>query len=714
MDKQSSLDNSEKLNNHGAEDSHAQLGGLGRVALSSNDEANKNKKESDSINPEKRAREFLRRHGQILTVFARDSSINFIFSKTAESFSFDAISFEVTIPVGWFSDERFTEGELDFANRHELAHFIDMRKNPDAYLEKFDRIREDAEKLARDYVRKHPGKISLAKATSIIFKELHALYNVLDDIYVNKVVFSRSPNFNRGDGRASVESLYKKIGYEEADLTDQYPHRQMIFALLRDEMLGDTCGKSVVDEQVEDVLSKRRFGKTIREWVSEDLKPQSGELVDPAKRNTIIRGAIQPSFIELLELSLDKILEEDNKNRPGDGPQDSKGEPGEPGGSGGNKLEDNVDVNPFDSKKGPHLGDILDHGKDPEKTARDILNGLKEEKRIHSLPEKEQEEEKAKRWQKSFDYKNDISEEARKEDSRIQKAITSAREEMRQFWNGLIGKSIIYRLVILQKQKKGELNVDSAADSWDEIDEATKRGSLNGLEIYDRKGLERNVVDQPDTIDVTLLVDCSGSMLYEGKVEAARTTAALLMYSIKDFNEKLYYARKNGNTESKLQANTEVIVFGSSFDTVKQFDRKNNKTTNDVEIVKSISKIDSSRGGTDDAPPLADIESRLTADEKARLKNGKLKKIVFVITDGASQTPTETARIIRELADEGVIVIGFQIGKVSENDRMTFQEIWNEDNTHPNVQGIYIGEEVSILPKSLMVALSGLLRNIRI
>ena len=683
--------------------------------------------------PEKtKADLFLRRHGRELALFSRDSKLTFVPSTSADTFAFYPKEFKVETPLSWFANEKYNDDELNFANHHEIAHFIDMKKNPEAYLENFKHMEQKAEELAKGYLAKHPDKASLDAVKKFYYGELHSLYNVLDDIYVNNLVLQRNKFFGSGDGRDDVATLYEKAGFEKADQTKQPLHRQMIYSLLRDEMLGKIHGKSVVDERVEGILGKKKLGKTVREIIDKELKPRQGILVDPAERYKKIQVLIEPEYLKLLEASLDEQREKEKQNEEQQGEQEeqrNQGEQGEDrnGGQQGEQSEngdsgdgqqgeqsENGDsgdeFNPFNDKKGGQKQpDILDHGENNDQVVKDILEGLKEADKIDKMSPEEREKYLSEKRTREFDEQHGITQKERAENDRIKTEITKARKEMRKFWQRLIGKSIEYRQTRIREQRKGRLNVGSYIRKYPEAIEAERKGDLRSLEVYDRNGLERLIVDQPETIDVTLLVDCSGSMDYS-KVEAAKRAAALLMYSIKDFNDELERTRRE--TRSKLRANTEVLVFGSNFAEVKQFDKKSSYDNNDAAIIKSISEINGDRGGTNDAVPLGDILSRLTSDERAKIQQGKLKKIVFEITDGEPNNPELTSEWLNELAKAGVIVVGFQIGNVSEDERNTFRKIWASDGGDGNKQGIFIGTEIDKLPGSLMRALADSLNDI--
>ena len=228
---------------------------IGAVAL-------ENKAPGESqINPDLKTRAimFLNKYGKMLAFFAAKAGnrkLNFAPSLNDDGFAFDASACKVVAPISWFADERYNDHELLFANFHEIGHFLDMRTNPNAYLENFDYMEKKSESLAKDYAAKHSNALPYEKMKKKYYKELHDLYNVLDDIYVNNLVFQCNKFFDSGDGREDVETLYEKLGFSDADLTDLPLHRQFIMSLLRDEMLGKTHGESVVDERVSSVLSR--------------------------------------------------------------------------------------------------------------------------------------------------------------------------------------------------------------------------------------------------------------------------------------------------------------------------------------------------------------------------------------------------------------------------------------------------------------------------
>ena len=698
------------------------------------------------------AQRFIRRYGRLLSLFSKDSSLQFELDENINTFAFDADSFRVHVPLEWFSSGEYSEHELLFSNYHERAHFIDMRKNPEAYLGCFERMDKKATALAKDYLSAHPGKASLSGVKKFYYDELHTLYNCLDDIYVNDMVKSRVPLFSDGDGADDIVTLYDKLNFGDPDLTDHPLHRQLAYSLLRDAMVGKERGTSIVDERVEEVLSKKRLGKTIRGLVETELKTRSGVLVDPAERYRLIQTLIEPLYLKLLEEALNEKEQEQQQQQDGEGQdgekqgqngqgkggegqdQNSQGEGGEGAGGdnqdgekqggasknsrskSGNGMGGNKEFDPFgdNDKNSPskRFKESLDKGEDADKITKEILDALADKDKEDKMSPQERAKHQAEKRKKAFDKKNGITQQQRETCDKISQEITAPRREMREFWKSIIGKSLSFKPVRVGEQRRGRLNVPSFIRRYPEVIEAERDGALRSLNVYERTVLEHELVDKPDRIEVTLLVDCSGSMGGE-KEEIARKTAALLMYSLKDFNDELEKTRRQ--THSTLKTDSQVVVFGSTFEEVKHFNSGRNDSQSEAEIIKSLSQINNSLVSTNDAAPLTDLESKITSEQKKRIEDKRLKKIIFVITDGASDDENASRDAVLRLAEDGVIMVGFQIGSVNADAKAQFDRTWQANGNRKSVlKGIRIESNVAQLPSRLMEELHDILGDITI
>lgn len=260
---------------------------------------------------ERKAKANIKENGRLLSLFAKDSSLYFKPSLTAETFAFYPEENKVELPISWFHNEQYTDSELRWAQYHELAHFIDMRKNPEAFLDNFKQIHNTAKQLAYKYQPKFPNS-SRRSMERYFYDQMHMLYNCLDDIYVNNLVGIKAPIYRSGDGAYDVTNIYRKIGYAEPDMTEIPNHQQFAYSLLRDEMVGQQLGLSQISEEVEEALSKKRLGRSIRDLVNQELKPKPGLLVDPENRYKLIQTFIEPAYIQLLKDGLDKKQLENN------------------------------------------------------------------------------------------------------------------------------------------------------------------------------------------------------------------------------------------------------------------------------------------------------------------------------------------------------------------------------------------------------------------
>jgi len=699
---------------------------------------------------------FMRQHGRDLSVFAGDASLNYKIHNTPgiNTAYFNPKEVSINIPESWLSNPEYNQPQLKWIQYHELGHFIDMRKNPEVFLDNFKKMEQDAERLTRDIIARHPN-VDKNKLKGYIYEAIHSLYNRLDDIYVNNLVGIRSPNYRNGEYAKDVSKLYiDKLGYSETDISEIPPHEQFSIALLQDEMVGDVIGRAHVSDKVEAVLAKKILGRNIREIVDQKLKPTPNRPVDPKDRYNLIRAVIQPEYYKLMmDFIEEKLYEEENMNfNQQDQESDSQGSESQDSqdsqqdqesdsqGSESQDSQDSQQDQESDSQESQQTknhshqadkdrkssdqmdadtkADFLDYyeeNKDSEisideETVRQILEFFAEQQKIDAMSPKEREDYLSKKQQEQFDEENNISSRERDIYESVKARIDKPRKEMRNFWKNLIGKSIEYESRRVDQQRRGKLNINDFIDNYAQITESQKRGDNREMNIYSRSELEAIPVEKPEKIEISLVVDGSGSM--EGdKIKVARATAELLMLSIKDFNDYLNQTRRQ--TKSKLRADTEVFVFGSDFEKVKSFSEGKNVNIEEADIIKSISKINNEYGFTADYNPLNYISATINKDQRHKISQQKLKKIVFHITDGGSDDPQEAQLAVSRLIDEGVLTFAFQIGEVNSRERAEFEYVWN---SQPNglKMGMYIGENIASLPLELSKKLTEALKGIRL
>lgn len=715
----------------------------------------------------KKAKEFVKRYQSELAFFSGDSSIRFNYAEGVDTFSFGMPGCIVTFPVDWMKEEKFEDRELEFVTMHELSHFIDMRDDPEGYLNNFDRMEKKAKKLAKERLKKHPEDAEKGDLVRIYFEQLHLLYNCLDDVYVNSIITSKEPYFGRGDGKDDIVSLYGKMGFKKRDLTKQPLHRQMAFALLGDDMVGEKLGASKVDPKVEKVLSEPKLGRSLRTWTKSELKTKKGRRLKASDRYEIIRKYFENDYLKLVEEWIDTLPPAENQTPPegqegqegdggqegqgsqgqqegqeGDGGQEGQGNQGqqkgqegdggqeqqagqggqekqgeqngqegqedeegqgsqENGQGGSQKQEGDQEdeegefrYGPMDPRNTPKIEDI-------RKRLADIRKGLEEGKKTQAEKDKEAEKEKLK--------EKGLTDEQIEENDIILDEIDNPRRKMQKFWRSLIGKAVEHRKVLAYNQRRGELSPTSIIDNYADLVAAQQTGDFDSAGLYEDYEFEKVEVNQPERIEVTLLVDCSGSMRY--KTGLAKQAVALLLYSLDDFNRELIAARGARDIDSNLQADSQVILFAYGDKVVKDF--RNNKTLEDekADIVSSVSSV-FANGSTDDLAALHRVNNGITDTDRERIKAKKLKKIVFEITDGGSDTPMSTRDAVLNLGEEGVLMVGFYIG--GEYERGEFDKVWDNEDINPMVKAVHLGDNIESLPEELMEQLASALGDITI
>jgi uncharacterized protein TP_0246 len=643
----------------------------------------------------------IKENGRLLSLFAKDSTLYFEPSSSAETFAFYPEENKVELPMSWFENDQYTDAELRWAQYHELAHFIDMRKNPEAFLQNFKDIEQTANQLAKSYQDKFPDA-KLSSMEGYFYEQIHCLYNCLDDIYVNNLVGIKAPYYYSGEGAYDVTNLYRKVGFAEPNLSKLPAHLQFAYSLLRDEMVGQQLGLSQISEEVEEALSKKRLGRSIRDLVNQELKPKPGLLVDPENRYKLIQTFIEPAYIQLLKDGVDnaiqeKQLESEQKNQQSTPAyQQSKSAEGNQKGA----------FNPF-GQANDYQATFLDSA--DEATTQKILESFQEQDKINEMSPEERNQYDIEQQKLKFDREHQITPEMRQEYDKIVNSVSAMRQEMRQFWKNLVGKSIEYHHTIANRQRKGRLNVKDFISQYPQFIASERSGNLNDNTIYDRQQLEKITVEKPESIEISLLIDTSGSMDDPLKLRIAKETAVLLMLSIKDFNTYLDQTRRE--TNSRLRANTQTITYNNEFEEVKPFEKRTSYLNNEANIIKTISKI-VPYGINNDEAPLNFIRESMSSEQVAKIKEQKLKKIVFVITDGAPNDPNANARAIANLTSSGVLTFGFQIGDIDKDGETTFDYVWNRRQTAP--LGVVIGDDLQKLPQLLTNTLTNTMKGIRL
>jgi len=675
-------------------------------------------------------------HKRLFTTFAKDVSLSF---KVSDGFYIDLEKGEVNLDAKWFKEKGFTERQALWAVLHELSHFRDLAEDPEKMMAGFDRMRDQARETGAkmmakweakygaddpEYIarlkkpvpnKKHPAR-AMNRVEAAAYKMHHTYGNVFDDIYVNAMVARRAPAFEAGsEGGSEIEKLYKEKLFKSTDYRKQPRHLQFLYALLRKEMVP---GEELeISDDVRALLeSKVKFqGKehTPAEIVAKFLKPGTKRDTKAGVRQIILKRTLEPLFMELLGKDLEEWdpvkpptppkNEPKKDDQPQDGdPQDGEGEPGDP-----NPFADDYDdfsANSPDQLDDDDVADWLDkHEGDKADSAAKAAKEAKDEHKTAEEKAAEQAEAQDKAWCKA----NDIKHENLKDFREVEARVAPHLQDLAALWD----KIILGSSREMKRSKEGyfktgsSLDIQQVVNEWSKIDERR----FDDVRVMEREVSKEVLVKKPELIRVRLVADQSGSM-DSAKRRVLEDCVVLLLSSVREFNTKLNLTRSQ--TKSSLQADTEVWGFGSSAVKIKPLREGRTQDEEYADMVRAFGSLQESLGSTSDHLALGEIAQQITPEDRERISTGKVLDIVFEITDGGSDNATATRREADGLLESGLVARAFQIGAVSDEERATFNSVWNDGRDNPLGQAV--GERIEDLIPAVAAALKEQLKGVKL
>lgn len=227
-------------------------------------------------------------------------------------------------------------------------------------------------------------------------------------------------------------------------------------------------------------------------------------------------------------------------------------------------------------------------------------------------------------------------------------------ERLAKIWEDRIISMIAehHEKILEHVQKSEELDIDKTVDRIADILSGTNPYELW---IYLREQLETKFVLRPNILRVRMILDNSGSMRDDGKIEQCVLFSVILSKSLERLtnmvNEKLGL-----QGEESFFADTEIWKFWQSGNAkrLKKFSSslKSNgnslghtfvdKNTFSSNLITSIAELSASEGDTCDAEVWGAIGADLETERNLvapALESGNLIECIFEITDGDTNTP---------------------------------------------------------------------------
>ncbi|MBI3273730.1 MAG: VWA domain-containing protein [Candidatus Colwellbacteria bacterium] len=529
------------------------------------------------------------------------------------TFAFNLETNTIYINSRFYKDLGLSDAKTSFATLHEVEHFL-------------EKLQILAEKGGDRKFSAYLERIKRSKAYG-------HMDNCIADIRENRSVVSRTSE-SFGD---LERSLYRDDLFKETDFTARPRHIQLVEALLRESR--------VPDEEVAVAPEVRAKINEIRAIIGKDGSKLIEAMTDPdtpmSERLKLQDHYIWPAVEELLEKDV-----EDNKKNKGKG----KGEKGGKTGEKGEPQEGPTDPNEI-------------FADDYKEAARRVPNAMPREEIEKAFKEWQESRSENPADRADREYADKIG--VKPEDLRRYREIVASLEktinpetsesvidELRQLINRIIARRLKPSIAPRYPVEEGEELVDPS-----ELVSQVKAGNLEP-KAWQTHEVKEKTGKKFGEIEITLVCDRSGSMAQEGgaKLTEQRKAGVLMMEALKEFADAADAERIN--LEKPLEVCSEIYTFqATAADAVPI--KKMSKDLGEKERIEAVAILSSAPGQkTTDFISLEAIDEALDEETAQKIKDGELKKIVIVFTDGQSHGVQRVKNALEKMRGQGMIVVG--------------------------------------------------------
>lgn len=551
---------------------------------------------------------------------------------------------EVLVNPERMKEKGMNDAERRFVFGHEIAHFVQLCADPDAYLGTFDRATERAEKAA-------------AADQERVRQSWNRFYNVFLDIHDNAIVERRSPWMQRMSAETNPRMTLYANKFTVADLRGRAKTEQFLFSILRKAMLGPDAAVHVDDDVERAVGAPYSYLGRKHDTFYDFVRTK---FFDPTADLGVLLSALERTAAPLF----DAFLQMDLRNRK--------------------NLEDveNPDLN----------GEGID-----EEGARKAAKEVKDARATGSA--------KAGKSADNRFTEASVREGFTPEQARtmleIRNAADGACQDFIEVWGMFLHASQETRAVETGGYRTGYApDVDSIVRALPRLQ--TEPDSLRPF-LRRTEEPEREIVT-PKRIELYLAIDQSGSMDKEKRRRTQEAAYALAMSLVQFQRNMAVWTQEDG--QMPVDINVRIIGFGDKTSELlfRAEDEKRDGTlraeaggTVETRLWKAILAMSENLGGTQDAPALRDIADELSAADRAMGLEDRIA-VVLEITDGETQTEAESTLLVDRINREpGTFARALQIPgllsadtpppKHDENDPPalppaptgTFQRVWRKN-----------------------------------
>jgi len=147
------------------------------------------------------------------------------------------------------------------------------------------------------------------------------------------------------------------------------------------------------------------------------------------------------------------------------------------------------------------------------------------------------------------------------------------------------------------------------------------------------------------------------------KLNTQRKSAMLVLETLADFQKEIDEAEYESGMSLGLGVRTEVRTFYSKEDEAGEnigIDEEVKSLSRELPEKKRITiwkKLQTNNGGTPDFLPLETISKSITSEYEQELRSKTRRKVVVVLSDGASGNQERYMKTFKELEQRGVIMV---------------------------------------------------------
>lgn len=648
-------------------------------------------RQRQSEEAERVCRSVLEREERMLVLFSGDARLTYIPDQEGERFELLPKEQKVTVPLLFFQQmgnrtagiSAFPESRLLWHLYETLALYPDWQRRPDLYLAREETFRPEAEEMTAYFLEKvkrcHLEDDPAFQPSLLFFSAQNEILDFLEDMDRYAAVLTveaLAPAYRDSDVKKDIADmlLWEDMILPDADSGQM--RKSLAESFLAAEFFGEEALSGQTDEagadtgadrlsQIAGILRQKVCGKSRFAFIRDSFREMIVQRQGIEARDPLIRTFLLPEYLHLWKQDIDHMTLSHTIEEEEDGQKASRAR----------RSRKSPDMDRSEKEK--MLRELDDEQK---KARRAVISQLSGQTDLSSFG---------------------VTEEDLKLFRHYEAKVRPQREQMKQFWRQLVGEASRETGVKIEGTPKGKLDVPVLIDSWPSFVEAQQKQNYRGLNIFDSWELQKKTKELPRVLDISFVIDNSGSMR-SGKLQAAREALAIVLLSLQDFQG--YLQANAALTHQKIDVRTETWLFGTGCRRVLTFDDRARKR--EADTVLSVSRLRGDDGSTDDGQCLREILKEITPAEVRELESGKRVRMLFEITDGASSFPGSTKAAVDELQKKHVEIQAIEIGPDGDKEaRRIFDYVFGD-------HGTFLGADTQNLPAVLTSAVKRQMKSV--